>query len=84
MQEVFHILEWPWSQSLTAQTEEKEPLQVPQKAWQGLQCATALRRLLHPSKHIPKKSQVSHGALNPPDGIAGPPYSCNVNGRHNM
>lgn len=52
VQAVVDVLERPYYQRLMAGE------QAPGRARQGLRCATALRRLLHPASLLPKQAQV--------------------------
>ncbi len=56
MQAVLDALEQPYYQLQEAQQDAK--LQAHGPVWQGLQCATALRRLLHPCKLLPQQPDV--------------------------
>ncbi len=56
MQAVLDALEQPYYQLQEAQQDVE--LQEYGPVWQGLQCATALRRLLHPYKLLPQQPDV--------------------------
>lgn len=57
VQLVLSELEQPYRDHQAAHSSEGL-VQVPQAAWQGLQCANCLRHMLHPAKLLPKKAQV--------------------------
>jgi len=56
VQAVLDALEQPYYQLQEAQQDVE--LQAYGPVWQGLQCATALRRLLHPYKLLPQQPDV--------------------------
>lgn len=56
MQAVLDVLERPYYQ--LQETPAGLEAQVPSPVWQGLQAATALRRLLHPSRLLPQQAEV--------------------------
>lgn len=56
VQAVLQILERPYYQ--LQETPAGLEAQVPSPVWQGLQAATALRRLLHPSRLLPQQAEV--------------------------
>ena len=57
LQAVLDALEQPYYQLLKVR--QGAEMQVPGPMWQGLQCATALRRLLHPTRLLPLQPQVT-------------------------
>ncbi len=62
VQAILDALEQPYYQLQGSQAETE--MQTPRSIWQGLQCATALRRLLHPSRLLPPQTQVQHACLH--------------------
>lgn len=58
VQKVLEMLERPYADHQAACSSDQGPVQVPQVTVRGVQLASALRHLLHPSKLLPKKSQV--------------------------